>query len=91
MTIENLEKQYFRLAKELENTYPKLSFQNHCYWRIALDNTVGDKWDKIIKRPAYQNLNKGQLKEVVDLLTSYLENKDLLLEHNQLSLSYRKR
>ena len=46
MEITNEQKnKYFNLAKELEKIYPLSSFKNHCYWRIALDNTFKNKWD----------------------------------------------
>lgn len=83
------ESRYFELAKSLEKHYPGLSFRDHCYWRIALDNTLGDRWDKVIRRPAYKNLDTKQLQKVNELLAKYLDDKDLLIAHNKNSLHYR--
>ena len=40
-----------QLANELENIYHNLNFKNHCYLRIAYDNTIDAKWDTVINRP----------------------------------------
>jgi hypothetical protein len=84
-----LEKKYFKLGNELPTNYPKKRFDNHCYWRIALDNTLGDKWDRLIDRPAYKNLSHEQLQQVISLLESYKTKEDLLVEHNEKSLQWR--
>jgi hypothetical protein len=90
--MKDLQNRYFVLGNELESRYPHLNFKNHCYWRIALDNTVQAKWDQRIKRrPAYLNLSNDQLKRVVILLEEYLQNQELLLMHNQTSLRFRTR
>ena len=86
---ENTQK-YFQLGKTLEERYPALDFRNHCYWRIALDNVLQGKWDTMIARPAYRNLNQDQLRKVISLLEIYLEDKQLLFRHNQQSLMYRR-
>lgn len=82
--------QYFQLARQLEKTYPETDFRDHCYWRIALDNILKEKWDIAIKRPAYKHLSTAQLTQVVEKLKSYLENKQRLLIDNQRSLNYRR-
>ena len=86
---ESFKKRYLELGSELEDKYPELSFRNHCYWRIALDNTLGKKWDECIARPAYQNLSELQIKEVIELLEGYKLDKKLLLQHNGYSLKLR--
>ena len=68
------EHEYFKVATDLERKYPQHSFQNHCYWRIALDHFCKGKWDTVIPRPAYKNLDREELKKVVDLLKSYMED-----------------
>ncbi|MEM7107945.1 MAG: acetyltransferase [Bacteroidota bacterium] len=86
----NLKRKYFKQADKLVQTYPKLNFRNHCYWRIALDNTLQDKWDTVVQRPAYANLSAAQLRQVVELLEAYEKNEPLLKEHNKNSLIFRR-
>ena len=82
---------YLGLPEELAAKYPDLNFDNHCYLRIALDNTLGAKWDSQITRPAYKNLDGSQLNEVRELLRKYKEDRELLLRHNAKSLGFRKK
>jgi hypothetical protein len=85
-----LEKRYFLMAKELEQKYPTKSFKNHCYWRIALDQVMGSNWSEVLERPAYKKLSAQGLAKAVSLLESYLTNEELLAEHNEMSLQFRK-
>ncbi|MDO1500302.1 acetyltransferase [Winogradskyella maritima] len=82
---------YKGLPEALEKSYHKLNFDNHCYLRIALDNTFNAKWDNVIKRPAYKNLSKEKLERVVGLLQAYKTDLELLQSHNAKSLSWRKK
>ncbi|MEL7270743.1 MAG: acetyltransferase [Bacteroidota bacterium] len=81
---------YLGLPEQLTGNYPELNFKNHCYLRIALDQVFQAKWDTKIPKPAHKHLNGEQLEAVRNLLTRYLTNKALLLQHNMLSLHYRK-
>lgn len=83
------QQQYFALGNELPRIYPHLNFDNHCYWRIALDNTLQGKWKDKIPSPAYKHLTEEQLDYVIYLLKSYKNDEQLLQEHNQNSLRYR--
>ncbi|MEM1407119.1 MAG: acetyltransferase [Bacteroidota bacterium] len=85
-----LKEKYFNQAGKLEKVYPNLKFRNHCYWRIALDNTLAAKWDTVIERPAYANLTEQQLTQVVGLLEAYENDERLLHVHNQNSIALRK-
>ena len=89
----NYSKAYFdtykNLPEKLALKYNDLALDNHCYLRIALDNLFKAKWDKIIGKPAYKNLNPFQKSQVISLLESYAKDKRLLLEHNRKSLLYR--
>ncbi len=89
MTRDHHQKKYFDLGNDLPNIYPHHNFDNHCYWRIALDNAVGDMWKKKVKSPAYKNLSEEQLDKVIHLLENYKTDEQLLLEHNQNSLRWR--
>lgn len=81
---------YLGLPESLAEQYTELNFDNHCYLRIALDNALGAKWDTKIARPAYRNLTIAKRHEVLSLLRRYETDRPLLLQHNEISLSYRK-
>ena len=85
----SVEREYFKVASDLEEKCPHPGFQNHCYWRIALDHFCKTKWDTVLPRPAYKNLDQEELKQDVDLLKSYLEDEAKLLDHNKESPEYR--
>lgn len=82
---------YLGLPEKLAEQYSELNFDNHCYLRIALDNTLGARWDTKITKPAYRNLTVAGLDEVSSLLQRYIADKPLLLKHNKISLAYRKK
>ena len=85
----NNKKLYFNLGNQLPRIHKHLNFDNHCYWRIALDNALSAKWREVVSAPAYKNLNDEQLNHVIHLLKSYKEDEQLLLKHNTISLAYR--
>lgn len=89
MNRQHLEQAYFELGNKLPTLYPGLSFRNHCYWRIALDITMGDQWNNKLESPAYKNLSSDQLSHVVNLLQSYQSDVKKLQQHNLESLTYR--
>lgn len=82
---------YQSLPEQLAAHYPDLNFENHCYLRIALDNTLQAKWDTKISRPAYKHLTEKQIISVREFLQAYLNNRALLLRHNENSLLWRKK
>ncbi len=86
MNREELEQEYKKLGNELPKLYPYKSFQNHCYWRIALDNSVGGQWNKQISSPAYKNLTDEQLQKTLELLRLYNKDEKTLEKHNKQSL-----
>ncbi|MEL6483965.1 MAG: acetyltransferase [Bacteroidota bacterium] len=81
---------YLGLPEQLARNYLELNFENHCYLRIALDQVFQAKWDTKIHKPAHKHLKAKQLEAARNLLTRYLTDKALLLQHNMLSLQYRK-
>ena len=80
-----------QLAKDLEKQYPDLNFRNHCYLRIAYDNVVGAKWNTVISEPFTKKAIIEQVNKANELLILYKTDKHLLLEHNKISLTYRKK
>jgi hypothetical protein len=79
------------IANILEKQYLNLNFRNHCYLRIAYDNAVCDKWDNVVSRPFSKNASVYFQVVANENLKMYLEDKSLLIEHNQNSLKYRKK
>jgi hypothetical protein len=80
-----------QLANELESIYPDLNFRNHCYLRIAYDNAVYCKWDTVVDKPFTKNGSLEQRYIAELFLKTYKTDKKLLLEHNKISLTYRKK
>jgi hypothetical protein len=79
------------LANILDSQYRKeLNLRNHCFLRIAYDNVVMDKWDKIMNRPFTKYANIEQLNQVSDLLKIYKLDTAKLVVDNKRSLYYRK-
>ena len=88
----SLMKEISRLSNQLDEKFAnELNFRNHCYLRIAYDNTVKNKWDNVIQKPFNKNATDEQLKNALLLLNSYVSNKKLLLKHNISSLQFRKK
>ena len=85
----NKRQQYLDLGNQLAHKHLHLNFDNHCYWRIALDNTLFAPWKNVVPAPAYRNITEDQLDYVIHLLKSYLDDEQLLMEHNRISLAYR--
>ena len=79
-----------QLANDLEKQYPDLNFKNHCYLRIAYDNTVNAKWDTVVDRPFVARASSIQIDTSSAFLMMYKVDKEFLLEHNKISLEYRK-
>ncbi len=80
-----------RLSNLLDEQYAaEFNFRNHCYLRIAYDNSVTNKWDNVIEKPFIKNADKAELNLVLSFLNKYLLDKDLLALHNKISLGFRK-
>jgi hypothetical protein len=78
-----------QLANDLQKQYIDLNFRNHCYLRIAYDNAVHSKWDTVVDRPFIANANLIQLTRAKWFLGLYKTDKELLLQHNKISLTFR--
>lgn len=78
------------VSNALDTHYDKeLNFRNHCYLRIAFDNTVNNKWDTKVEKPFVKYATEAQLQNALILLKSYLLNKQLLLIDHKKSLEFR--
>ena len=81
-----------KLSNLLDTQYnQELNLRNHCYLRIAYDNTVNNKWDIIIKRPFTKYASEHQLQTALDLMKLYKIDKNKLLDDNGISLAFRKK
>ncbi len=79
-----------RLSNLLDKQYNnELNFRNHCYLRIAYDNTTNEKWDNKVAKPFVKYAKNEQLQNAVDLLNIYLSDKLTLLSDNEKSLNFR--
>jgi len=90
MDREKIESLYLilgnRLAKNNKNTH---KLKNHCYWRIANDNAVGNKWSNVVERPFYKNCSIEQLEQSVNILTEMEAKPKNILHYNEISLHLR--
>ena len=95
MNFENrtsIKNEIIRLSNLLDLKFAtELNFRNHCYLRIAYDNSVNNKWDNVIAKPFIKNANEEQLNNAAFLLNKYTLDKELLLKHNLVSLAFRKK
>lgn len=95
MNFENrasIKNEIIRLSNLLDLKFAtELNFRNHCYLRIAYDNSVNNKWDNVIAKPFIKNANEEQLNNAAFLLNKYTSDKELLLKHNLISLTFRKK
>ena len=81
-----------KLSNQLDTQYnPELNFRNHCYLRIAYDNTVNNKWDITVKRPFTKYASEHQLETALNLMKLYKIDKRKLLHDNEISLEFRKK
>lgn len=81
-----------KLSNQLDIKYnPELNFRNHCYLRIAYDNTVNNKWDIVVKRPFTKYASEHQLETALNFLKLYLSDQKKLLNDNEISLAFRKK
>lgn len=81
-----------KLSNELDHQYrAECNFRNHCYLRIAYDNTVNDKWDQLVMRPFTKFATTNQLLNAKQLLNAYTVDKHKLLADNANSLAFRKK
>ena len=81
-----------KLSNQLDIQYnQELNFRNHCYLRIAYDNTVNNKWDITVKRPFTKYANEHQLETTLNFLKLYLSDKKRLLNDNEISLAFKKK
>jgi hypothetical protein len=87
----SIKNEIIRLSNLLDKQFAaELNFRNHCYLRIAYDNSVKNKWDNLIAKPFIKNAKEAQLKKALELLNHYVLDKQLLLEHNNISLKFRR-
>ena len=87
---EQLEKEYIELGNELPTIHTDLDFENHCYWRMAADNVVGDKWKRKVMPPFYKHCSLAQLDTAVNFLKMMREDYFAVKALDANSKKYRK-
>lgn len=87
---EDLKNQIKSLSNYLDKLYnSRTSFRNHCYLRIAYDNTCNNKWDLLVNKPFVDNATTDQLTTALDHLNRYKDDFTCLLTDNKKSLKFR--
>lgn len=92
--MEQDKKELVNQIKGLSNYLDKLynsrtNFRNHCYLRIAYDNTCGGKWDLLVSKPFVDNATTDQLATALDYLNRYKDDFTCLITDNKKSLKFR--
>jgi hypothetical protein len=67
----------------------KTRFRNHCYLRIAYDNTCNNKWDIVVHKPYIKNATEIQLNTTLQYLNKYKYDFNEVLSDNHKSLKFR--
>lgn len=89
---ERLANEIKSLAMLLDKHYTdKTSFRNHCYLRIAYDNTCSDKWDNVVEKPFIKNASLPQLVSSLKNLKKYQQDFEVLVSDNKKSLNFRQK
>ncbi len=91
--MEDLKVRYENLINiELPAKYNSPVRFNHCFNRIILDWLFKDCWYNHLSRKhtAISQLNETQLQSAVDRMGTWLQDHELLVKDNNLSLSFRK-
>jgi hypothetical protein len=63
---------------------------DHCFMRVCLDVAIGDRWDRIVARPAIRNLTDTQLARAVATAERIMAEPNLLPGLNETSLRMRR-
>ena len=62
---------------------------DHCFMRVCLDHAVGQRWDRVVGRPAIRNLDDGQLLRAVACAERIVADPTALPALNEASLAMR--
>jgi hypothetical protein len=85
--MHRLSEEALPLRAEGTGDYPVR--HDHCFKRIAFDAAVGDKWDRVIDRPFYQNASPKTKRAAVSVLKEMLRSPEAAESYNRQSLHYR--
>ena len=63
---------------------------DHCFMRVCLDHALGDRWDRMVRRPAIRHLSDDQLEAAIACAERLLHHPDTLPALNRASLALRR-
>ncbi len=63
---------------------------DHCFMRVCLDAALGQRWDRVVRRPAVRHLSDAQLDAAVAVADRIAAQPGLLPALNQASLRSRR-
>jgi hypothetical protein len=63
---------------------------DHCFKRIAYDAVVGDRWDRVVRRPFYRHASDEQIAGVVRVLREMRDAPGRAVDLNRRSRAYRR-
>jgi len=102
LTDPDIERLRGRYRELIEEVLPRLADRtddypvrfNHCFARITLDAVAGDEWYGVIAekdgdRPAYEQLDRGDLVEAVGVARQLVADPELAHQLHEESLEYR--
>ena len=64
---------------------------DHCFMRVCLDHAIGDRWDRVVDRPAIRHLTDEQLARAIAIAERIERQPSVLAELNRESLVLRRR
>ena len=63
---------------------------DHCFMRVCLDAAIGQRWDRVVGRPAIRHLTDAQLARAVEVAETIAGDPARLPGLNEQSLRWRR-
>ncbi|MBK1662840.1 GCN5-related N-acetyltransferase [Paracraurococcus ruber] len=64
---------------------------DHCFMRVCLDAALGQRWDRVVRRPAVRHLSEAQLAAAIAVAERIAAEPALLPRLNAASLAMRRK
>lgn len=88
--LEEVGKNLISTANELVEKYPDKNLENHCYLRIAYDNSCKGRWTDFFERPFYKHAPLHKAMKAKVILEQMKTSERIVDTLNEMSLNYRK-